>query len=198
MNLDKNLLLLISNFGFLIYLLLFAVIFVETGIVIFPFLPGDSLIFAAGALASQGAMNIFILFFIFSAAAILGDSLNYSIGRYFGKRLIASGKIKKEYMHRTERFYEKYGAKTIIMARFIPIIRTFAPFAAGLGKMDYKTFLTYNIIGGIGWVALFCFGGFFFGNIPFVKLHFTLMVILIILLSFIPVIIEVIRLKRKS
>jgi membrane-associated protein len=166
-----------------------------------PFLPGDSLLFAAGTFASAKALNALWLFLLLSAAAILGDTANYWIGHFLGPRVFHQEKsrfFKKEYLDRTHRFYEKYGAETIIIARFVPIIRTFAPFVAGIGRMSYWRFISYNVIGGIGWVALFVFGGYFFGNIPFIKRNFGLVIIAIIVISVIPAFVEVLRHRRES
>ena len=199
MEIDKNILIMISTYGIFIYPLLFLIIFLETGIVITPFLPGDSLIFAVGAAAGAGALNIIILFIILCSAAILGDSVNYYIGKYFGDNILRKGLIKLEYIHKTRDFYEKHGGKTIILARFIPIVRTFAPFIAGIGKMKYGSFLMYNVIGGILWVSLFLFLGYFSGNLPFVKEHFAFVIFIIIALSIVPVIYEytIRKLKRR-
>jgi len=197
LRIDENLGLIIANYGFLTYAVLFFIIFIETGLVIFPFLPGDSLLFAAGAFASKEMLNIFFLFFILSMAAILGDSINYSIGNFLGKKAFDSKFVKREYLERTEKFYERHGGKTIILARFIPIIRTFAPFVAGVGKMPYLRFLSYNIIGGILWVFLFLSLGYFFGNIPVVRKNFEIAILAIIIISVIPAIIEFFR-NRKS
>lgn len=200
LHLDKYLNLLIQKFGIGTYVVLFLIIFAETGLVVTPFLPGDSLLFAAGAFASQGALNVMALFITLSLAAILGDSLNYKIGKTVGPKVFREGSkyFKKEYLIRTEEFYEKYGNKTIVLARFVPIIRTFAPFVAGIGKMKYAKFLTYNMVGGIAWVGLFVFGGYYFGNIPIVKQNFTIAIITIIILSIMPGIIEIIKQKRKK
>jgi membrane-associated protein len=195
-NLDQNLLEVINQYGILIYPLLFFIIFFETGLVIMPFLPGDSLLFVAGAIASTGSINIFLIFVLMSIAAILGDSVNYYIGKYVGKRVI-SNKYKKS-LERTEKFYKKHGGKTIILARFVPIIRTFAPFVAGVAKMKYSRFLKFNIIGGILWVVLLASIGFFFGNLPFIKNHFSLVIVLIILISLIPVVVTYIQEKLKK
>ncbi len=197
-HIDKYLGYIISQYGFVAYFILFLIIFLETGLVITPFLPGDSLIFVAGAFAAQNLLNIFLLFFLLSAAAILGDSFNYFLGNYFGKKVFESSRFfKKEYLEKTQGFYKKHGGKTIFFARFVPIVRTFAPFVAGVGKMNYLKFLSYNVVGGIVWVALFLFAGYFFGQIPIVKNNLTLVIILIILSSFIPPIIEYIKVKLK-
>ncbi len=202
-HIDSYLIYITSTYGSWLYGILFLIIFLETGLVITPFLPGDSLIFAAGALASVGALNIILLFFLLAAAAILGDSANYWIGNIFGKTLLKADTpnprfIRKDYLERAEKFYEKYGGRAIIIARFIPIIRTFAPFAAGLAKMNYKKFISYNITGGILWVGLFSIGGYLFGNIPIVKQNFSLVVIAIIIISIIPLIIEMFEKKNKD
>ncbi|MEK6892708.1 MAG: DedA family protein [Nanoarchaeota archaeon] len=189
---------LLQAYGFWIYLILFLIIFIETGVVVFPFLPGDSLLFVSGTFAAAGTLNVYLLFIILSFAAILGDSINYAIGRYLGPKVFYKehGKfLKKEYLHKTQEFYEKHGGKTIIIARFMPFIRTFAPFVAGIGRMQYSKFLAYNIVGAILWVCLFVSAGYFFGNIPFVKNNLTAVVLVIIFLSLLPGIIE--YLKRK-
>lgn len=198
LHLDKNLQQVILTYGTAAYILMFFIIFMETGFVVTPFLPGDSLLFVAGALASQGIINIGLLFLILTFAAIMGDSVNYWIGSMVGKKVFheKSRFFKKEYLVKTEKFYEKYGGKTIILARFMPIIRTFAPFVAGIGKMNYKWFITYNISGGILWVGLFLFGGFFFGNIPIIKNNFEVSIFVIIFVSILPGIIEYIKHKR--
>ena len=200
MHLDKNLAFIIQSYGTFTYVLLFLMIFCETGLVITPFLPGDSLLFAAGALAATGMLNIFFLFILLSLAAILGDSINYFIGNIIGPRVFHEKNrfLKKEYLTKTQNFYEKYGGKTIIIARFIPIIRTFAPFVAGIGKMKYKKFLAYNVVGGILWVSLFLFAGYFFGTLPFVKNNFSLVIIAIIIISIIPALVEYLRCKYKN
>ncbi len=195
LNLDKYLDIILQNYGALIYLILFAVIFAETGFVITPFLPGDSLLFISGALfASKGIIELFLLFFILAGAAILGDSFNYWIGKYIGKKISSNSRfIKKEYMQRTHQFYARHGGKTIILARFVPIIRTFAPFIAGIGRMNYLRFISFNIMGGILWVGTFVFGGYYLGRVEFIKENLSLFILLIIFISFIPIIIEYFR-----
>ncbi|HCS47041.1 MAG: hypothetical protein A2V45_16020 [Candidatus Aminicenantes bacterium RBG_19FT_COMBO_58_17] len=201
LHLDKHLSSLVQSYGLWTYLILFVIIFLETGLVVTPFLPGDSLLFAAGTFAAAKALNALWLFIVLSAAAILGDTVNYWIGHFIGPRVFHQEKsrfFKKEHLDRTHRFYEKYGAETIIIARFVPIIRTFAPFVAGVGRMSYWKFISYNVIGGIGWVALFVFGGYFFGNIPFIKRNFGLVIIAIIIVSTIPAVVEFYRHSRAS
>lgn len=200
-HLDVNLANLISSYGVLVYFLIFFIIFIETGLVFTPFLPGDSLLFAAGTFAGIGFLNIFVIFILLSLAAILGDSLNYLIGKYIGPKIFRSNTSKffnKKYLIKTEKFYEKYGVRAIVYARFIPIIRTFAPFIAGIGKMKYSRFLLFNIIGGLLWVSLFIFTGFFFGNIPFVRNNFEWIIFGIIFISLIPPIISMIKRKNKE
>jgi membrane-associated protein len=201
LHLDKHLNYIIESSGFWCYLIFFLIIFAETGLVVTPFLPGDSLLFALGTLAAAGSLRIFWLFVVLSMAAVLGDSANYAIGKYFGQVILkheGAWFLKKEHIERTHRFYEKYGAKTIVIARFVPIVRTFAPFIAGVGKMTYLRFFSYNVIGGLLWVTLFVFGGFFFGNIPVIKRNFTLVIFAIIIISILPAVIEVIRQKRQK
>ena len=196
LHLDKSLSSVIQTYGSTTYIILFLVILCETGLVVLPFLPGDSLLFAAGAFAAKGDINIATLFMILCVAAILGDSINYEVGRLIGPRIAQREKsryVNKEHIDKTHQFYEKYGAKTIIIARFIPIIRTFAPFVAGLGTMSYKKFLQYNVIGGVAWVAICLFAGYLFGNIPLVKQNFTVVIFAIIIVSILPAVIEYIR-----
>jgi membrane-associated protein len=200
LHLDEHLNVIIQNYGVWTYGLLFLIIFLETGLVVTPFLPGDSLIFAAGTFAGLGSLNVVLLFFLLSAAAIIGDTVNYWIGHYVGPRAF-NGEIrflKKEYLDRTHEFYERHGGKTIILARFIPIIRTFAPFVAGIGAMTYGHFIAYNVIGGILWVALFVFGGYFFGNLKFVQDNFSLVVLAIIFISVLPGVVEFLKERRRS
>ena len=199
-HLDQHLSLLIQSFGGWAYLIVFLVIFCETGLVVTPILPGDSLLFGLGAIAAMGALKVEWLFVMLSIAAIAGDTVNYMIGHYVGPRVFAreSGRFfKKEYLERTHRFYEKYGGKTIVIARFVPIIRTFAPFVSGIGSMTYSRFIVYNIVGGISWIALFIFGGYYFGNLSIVKRNFTLVIFAIILISILPGVIEYVRQRRQ-
>lgn len=196
LHLDRHLFDLVGSYGSWVYGILFVVIFAETGFVVTPFLPGDSLLFAAGAIAATKALNPHIISLILIIAAILGDTINYTIGFYIGPKVFSKPRsllFNPKHLERTHRFYEKYGGKTIIIARFIPIIRTFAPFVAGIGKMNYLRFISYNVFGGILWVLLFVYAGFFFGNLPMVKRNFSLIVIAIIIISVIPVFIEFIR-----
>ncbi len=198
LHLDKHLSAVITQYGTWTYALLFIVIFIETGFVVTPFLPGDSLLFAAGTFASLGSLNIWLLFLLLAAAAVLGDTVNYWIGHFLGDRAYNIRWIKREYLDRTHGFFDKYGRKTIFLARFVPIVRTFAPFVAGIGQMSYPAFISYNIFGGITWVALFTFAGYFFGNIPFIRDHFSLVVIAIVLISILPMVYEAIKAQRES
>jgi membrane-associated protein len=208
LHVDEYLSQIISQYGTLTYVLLFLVIFMETGLVITPFLPGDSLLFAAGtfaspALAAPGEkppLNIIVLILVLCAAAILGDTVNYWIGHAIGPRAFSGNVrfLKKEYLDRTHEFYEKYGGKTIVLARFVPIVRTFAPFVAGVGAMSYGKFITYNVLGGVLWVLIFTLAGYFFGNLPFVQEHFELVVVAIIFISVLPMVYEFIQSKRRS
>jgi membrane-associated protein len=201
LHMDEYLGQIVTNTGYWTYAILFVVIFIETGLVVTPFLPGDSLLFAAGALiAAQGVLDIKVLYLLMVLAAVGGDTANYWIGHKLGDQ-VYQGKIrwvKKEYLDRTHTFYEKHGNMTIFLARFIPIIRTFAPFVAGVGRMSYKHFISYNIIGGIIWPAIFLFGGYFFGNIPFIQNHFSLVVIAIVVISFIPAFVEFFKARKES
>jgi len=200
LHIDKYLNQIIVEYGILTYAILFLIIFLETGLVAVPFLPGDSLLFAAGAFAAMGALNPLWLILLLALAAILGDTANYWIGHHAGGRLYTMNMryIKKEYLERTQHFYEKHGGRTIIIARFLPIIRTFAPFVAGLGKMSYPRFLSYNVTGGIAWVSLFISIGYYFGNVPLVKQNFSLVIFAIIIISLIPAFLEVARHYRHS
>ena len=198
-HLDRHLAEIIREFGPWTYLIVFLIIFCETGLVVTPVLPGDSLLFGLGYFASTGVLEIEWLFLMLSFAAVAGDTVNYTIGHYVGPRVFYQEKVRffrKEYLERTHRFYERHGGKTIIIARFVPIIRTFAPFVAGIGSMSYGKFLAYNVIGGLGWVALFVFGGYFFGNIPIVKRNFTLVIFMIIIISMLPGLVEYVRHKK--
>jgi len=200
LHMDEHLATIISQYGTWTYAILFLIIFMETGFVVTPFLPGDSLLFAAGSFAALEALNPWMLFVLLGIAAVLGDTINYWIGHYIGDRAF-SGNIrwlKKEYMDRTHDFYEKHGGKTIILARFVPIIRTFAPFVAGVGKMSYGYFISYNIIGGIAWVALFTFTGYFFGNLPFVQKNFELVIFAIIFISLLPPVFEYFKARKET
>src|SRR3989344_1775908 len=197
LHIDKYISQLIDYFGIFSYLILFLIIFVETGLVITPFLPGDSLLFVVGSFAATDSFNIFIVTGLLMLAEILGDSLNYFIGSYFGDKMMKRKLIKEEYIQRTNKFYKDHGGKTIILARFTPIVRTFAPFVAGLGGMEYRKFFFYNVVGGVVWVGLFVLGGYFFGSLPIIKDNFGLFVVLIILTSAIPWIVNVFTGKKQ-
>ncbi len=189
LHVDRYLAGILLAYGKWVYFIVFLVIFSETGLVIAPFLPGDSLLFAVGALAAVGPLNIWALLSILSLAAIIGDSLNYWVGNLLGPAVLRKEKLwflRREYVQRTEEFYKKHGGKTILLARFVPIVRTFAPFMAGVGSMPYPEFLFYNVIGGLAWVGGFLFGGYFFGNIPFVRENFSLVILAIIAVSMLP------------
>jgi membrane-associated protein len=200
LHMNKYLDMIIQNTGNLTYLILFFVIFIETGLVVTPFLPGDSLLFAAGTFAGMGSLNIWILFFSLAAAAILGDTANYWIGHKLGERVFEmdSRFIKREYLEKTQAFYNKHGGKTIFLARFIPIIRTFAPFIAGVGKMRYGYFITYNFVGGIVWTFIMLFAGYFFGTQKFVQDNFSLVIIAIIIISVLPAVVEWLRNRKPA
>jgi len=201
LNLDRHLAEIIENYGGWTHGILFLIIFCETGLVITPFLPGDSLLFAAGIFAGAGLLDLGWLLLILIAAAVLGDAINYTIGFRIGKRLLDNPNsriFKKEYIDRTHSFYEKYGGKTIIIARFVPIVRTFAPFLAGVGRMSYRHFALYNVTGAVGWVAICVLAGYFFGSTEFVKNNFSLMILIVIFVSLIPGLIEFVRHKMKN
>ena len=196
LHLDQHLNVVIQNYGFWTYLILFLIIFCETGLVVMPILPGDSLLFAAGTFAALGSLRVEVLFVLLGIAAVAGDSMNYAIGHAIGPKVFSQRDtrfFKKEYLDRTHAFYERHGGKTIIIARFMPIIRTFAPFVAGIGSMTYARFIAYNIVGGVAWIGLFVYGGYFFGNIPVVKENFGLVILAIIFLSILPPLYEVAR-----
>ncbi len=198
LNLDKHLVEAAATYGTWIYLILFIIIFCETGLVITPILPGDSLLFAAGTLCALGGMNIWILFGLLTVAAILGDGVNYHIGRFLGLKAFSPNArfLKTAYLDKTHQFYEKYGGKTIIAARFVPIVRTFAPFVAGTGSMTYRNFMVYNVAGAILWVSTMLGSGYIFGNIPFIRNNFSLVVLVIIGISVLPMAIEIVKTYR--
>lgn len=201
LHIDKHLGEIINNYGALSYAILFLIVFAETGFVFTPFLPGDSLLFATGAFAALGSFNIFWLLIMLWVAAFVGDTTNYWIGHFFGQKIIDNPKIpfiNQKHIDETQEFYKKHGGKTIFLARFVPIVRTFAPFVAGVGKMEYKKFIEYNATGGFVWVFGFTLLGFFFGNIPFVKSNFSIVVLAIILLSVAPMVYEVVKSKSKK
>lgn len=195
LHLDKHLEELVAQYDAIAYLMLFVVVFCETGLVITPFLPGDSLLFAAGALAAKQWFNPHLLFVLLTAAAIIGDTVNYWMGAYIGPKAFTGRYrfLRKEYLERTHRFYERHGGKTIILARFIPIIRTFAPFVAGIGAMNYSKFILYNVTGAIAWVGIFIYGGYFFGNLSWVKNNFSVIILAIIVISVLPLLVEWLR-----
>lgn len=195
LHIDQYLNQIIQDYGFWTYALLFLIIFMETGFVITPFLPGDSLLFAAGTFAAIGSLNVWLLWAVCFVAAVLGDTVNYWIGSTIGPRAFEGNVrfLKKEYLDKTQRFYDKHGGKTIVLARFVPIVRTFAPFVAGVGTMEYRRFLTYNVVGAFLWTGIFIWLGYFFGNIPFVQDNFELVIVLIILISVVPMAIEYVR-----
>lgn len=201
LHLDKYLNVIIQNYGMWTYALLFLLIFCETGLVVTPFLPGDSVLFATGALASIGSLKVLPLFIIFYLAAVIGDTANYHIGQKIGTKILEKEDVKfinKEYLNRAHSFYKKHGSMTIVLGRFIPIIRTFVPFVAGIGEMSYSKFIIYNMLGGFFWAILFLWGGYFFGNLPFIEEHFSFVLIAIIIISVIPGIVAFIREKRNG
>ncbi len=201
LHIDRHLAELTAAYGPWIYGILFLIIFCETGLVVTPFLPGDSLLFVAGAIATQDAMNVHLMVVLLIIAAILGDAVNYSIGRFFGAKLFANPDSKifrRRYLEVTEAFYDKHGGKTIILARFVPIVRTFAPFVAGMGHMPYRRFAAYNVIGAVVWVTLFSYAGYFFGNLPVVQSNLHYLIVAIIFVSILPGVIEVIRHRRRA
>ena len=198
LHLDQHLSRIIADYGVWTHLILFAIIFAETGLVVAPLLPGDSLLFAAGTFAALGSLDLWLLVVLLTAAAILGDTVNYWVGAWVGPRAFSGNVrfLRKDYLDRTHAFYEKHGGKTVILARFVPIIRTFAPFVAGVGAMSYPKFITYNVVGAVLWVGLFVPAGCFFGNIPAVRKNFTLVILAIIALSVLPIALEAIRGRR--
>jgi membrane-associated protein len=200
LHLDQHLVELVSQYGSWTYGILFLIIFCETGLVVTPILPGDSLLFAIGALSASGALDPLVLVGLLSVAAIAGDTVNYWIGHKIGPRVFqneSSRFLNRQHLERTHAFYERYGGKTIVLARFIPIVRTFAPFVAGIGSMTYSRFLVYNVVGGVLWISIFVYAGYFFGNIPVVKRNFTLVIFAIILISIVPAIIEYVQQRRR-
>ncbi|WP_234124129.1 DedA family protein [Clostridium hydrogenum] len=200
LHLDKYLAIIIQNYGIWTYAFVFLIIFCETGLVVTPFLPGDSILFAAGVLASIGTLKIFPLFLVFYLAAVLGDTANYHVGQKIGNKILDKENIKfinKEYLKKAHDFYKKHGSITIVLGRFIPVIRTFVPFVAGIGEMAYSKFSIYNMLGAFLWVVLFLGGGYFFGNLPFIKTHFSYILIAIIIISIIPGILAFIKEKKK-
>lgn len=200
-HLDKHISTVLLHFGGWTYLIVFLIIFCETGLVVTPLLPGDSLLFGLGTFAAKGDLDPILLIVLLSIAAIAGDTVNYTIGKFVGPKIFHKDDVrflKKEYLDRTHQFYEKHGGKTIIIARFIPIIRTFAPFVAGIGQMTYWRFITYNVVGGVTWIVFFILGGYYFGNLPFVKKNFTLVILAIIIISVMPGFFEYIRHRRQT
>jgi membrane-associated protein len=201
LHLDRHLNVIIQDYGVWTYVILFAIIFCETGLVLMPFLPGDSLLFAIGTFAALGSLELGLTIVLLSIAAILGDAVNYTIGYHVGPRVFSREGVRflnRDYLERTHRFYERHGAKTIVIARFVPIIRTFAPFVAGIGRMSYARFALYNVAGGIGWIVSLTVAGYLFGNIPLVRKNFSLVIFAIIILSILPALIEVLRQRRRA
>lgn len=202
LHIDEHLVEIIQNFGSLSYVLLFLIVFVETGLVIFPFLPGDSLLFASGALAAMGAFNIVLLLIVFFTAAVIGDTVNYQIGKKVGTAIkpnsLIGRVINQEKMNKAEDFFNKHGGKTIVIARFMPFIRTFIPFVAGASRMNYRYFFMYNVIGAVLWVGICTIAGYFFGNIPIIKDNFSTVILLIIFVSVLPVVISFLKSRLKK
>ncbi len=200
LHLDQHLAELVEKTGSVSYIVIFLIIFLETGLVVTPFLPGDSLLFGLGALSASGVFNIWVLYLILLLAAISGDSVNYWIGKRIGPKAYESKSrfINKKNLDKAHRFYEKHGGKAIIISRFVPVVRSFAPFIAGVAEMDYKEFLSFNLIGGVAWISLFLWSGYLFGNIPFIKQNFDLVIILIVVVSLIPVVAEYIKSRKES
>jgi membrane-associated protein len=201
LHIDKHLEQITRDYGTLTYIILFLIIFAETGFIVTPFLPGDSLLFAIGAICAIGSLDLSLVIFLLIIAAILGDTVNYSVGNFFKDKILKGEKIrfiKTEHIEKTNEFYKKYGGKTIIIARFIPIVRTFAPFVAGIGSMEYKKFISYNVLGGIAWILIFTIAGYFFGNLPYIRKNFTLVIVAIIILSILPAVFEYIKAKREA
>ena len=193
LHVDQHLLELLNDYGLWIYGILFLIIFCETGLVVTPLLPGDSLLFAAGALIASSRLNVHLMALTLISAAILGNVTNYTIGRFFGKKLFSnpdSRIFRRDYLRRAEDFFARYGGRAIVLTRFAPIIRTFVPFAAGMGAMHYGRFMAYNVAGGVAWVGIFLYAGYFFGNLPAVRENFTLLILGIVVLSFVPVVVE--------
>ena len=199
LHIDRHLAALVADYGAWIYVILFLIIFCETGLVVMPFLPGDSLLFVAGALAALGGMHIHLLVGLLIVAAILGDTLNYHVGKHLGHRLVArpdSRWFHHEWLDRTHAFYDRHGGKTVVIARFVPIVRTFAPFVAGMGSMAYGRFLRYNVLGGIAWVTSFAYAGYWFGNVPVVKQNLSLLIVAIVGVSMLPGVVGYLRHRR--
>ncbi|MCG9095837.1 DedA family protein [Laribacter hongkongensis] len=199
LHIDQHLLELVAAYGPWIYLILFLIVFAETGLVVTPFLPGDSLLFVAGAIAAMGEMNVHLLVALLILAAVLGDAVNYAVGHFFGMKLFSnpdSHIFRRQYLDKTHDFYARHGGKTIILARFVPIVRTFAPFVAGVGRMTYRHFFSYNIVGALAWVLSFSYAGYFFGNLPVVKSNLSLLILAIIVVSVLPGVIEIWRSRR--
>jgi membrane-associated protein len=200
LHLDRHLSTVIQDYGMWTYLILFLIIFCETGLVVTPILPGDSLLFAVGTFAARGALDINLVLILLSVAAVAGDTLNYAIGYRLGPQVFRKEGVRflnREYLDRTHQFYERHGAKTIVIARFVPIVRTFAPFVAGIGRMSYSRFVVYNVVGGVGWIVILVLGGYAFGNIPVVKQNFTLVIFAIIILSILPGVVEFLRQRAR-